>query len=473
MRRDFGANRLRASAQGHGERLLRVEPGATAAGVVDVGDVVLPPAGAIGGTVADSDGSPRPDCLVRLRNVGGERSLPLAFAVRTDGRARFLFPDLGPGRWRAETEDGAAAEVDLAAGQRVLDLVLRPPEGGALAVRVVDDAGAPVPAARVSVLDAELRVLGNGEADPEGRARFSGLPEGELSLSAWPPWSRRGYLPATSDPVVADGREVVVTMERAPLLAGVVLDPAGNRLTGIQVVVLSSADGTALLGDVTNASGHFEIPVPAGSVVDVIVTGQRMAPSGDVERLPYVARVGNVRLPSEPLTIRTEEIALDRELVVRVLDPGGGPFADARVTVVSDAGQMGGIRGETETVRFTQLPDREVEVRAIPYGSAFLAPEPVRVVPAGQEIVVHLRRGVPITGIVRRADGEPAPGASVTVTADGRALAGAIADDEGRFAVPGPEGKPVRLRARAESRRGVVEGVIAGGPPIEVVLGVR
>lgn len=470
VRCDLGPRSVRVSAPGYGDRTLEAAAGEEG-GTVDLGAVVLPAAGRIGGIVREADGAARAGALVNLVRTGAGSPLPDFRDRMTDAEGRFLFPDLGPGHWRVEVADGGGeADVELPAGGAVLDLDLAPPAGGALRVRVVDDAGDPVAGARLQVVGEDDRSLAYEFVGPDGRRRFSGLPAGTAQVWAFPPLRNSGYLPSFAA-AEAKGQEIVLVMKRVPVLAGTVTGPDGKPVAGRQVMILEAGGSAPLTGAITDGRGRFEAGIPAGTTVDVFVTGDRLDPREGQMTVTDTAFVRNVRVPSEPLVIRTEAPPADRELTVYLLDPDGRPVRDLAIVVIGADDRAGGspFPDDTGRARLTGLAARPIRIAA-PCRPGMLAPLPIDVVPGGQEIELRYRESAPLRGTLRDAAGSPVPDASVMALERGTLVSVAKTDSDGAFEVPVPPDAPVTIRAMMRDARVDRPDVRAAAGPIDLVL---
>jgi hypothetical protein len=173
---------------------------------VDLGDLVLVRGGAAGGVVT-AGGRPSPGTTVEVFRVGPEGRFLDGRRVETDGEGRWRVGGLLPGphvvlarprdhvlaEARFEADSGETRTVDLSAAA-----------GGRVRVKVVDAAGAAVEGARVLVTGPSGSVLFWKEGDPGpgphatgpgGTLTCTGLPAGELSVSADLPGSGAGRAP--------------------------------------------------------------------------------------------------------------------------------------------------------------------------------------------------------------------------------------------------------------------------------------
>jgi subtilisin family serine protease len=128
-------------------------------------------------------------------------------------------------------------------------------DGGAVRGRVVDASGAPIPWARLSVVEAERSVL----VQEDGAFRTL-LPAGPFTLRA----EAFGFLvgEVTGEAGSGETATMILTLDRRPFgtLAGFLVDPEGTPLEGWVHVL-----GTDLPPVVCGADGAFSIPLPPGT----------------------------------------------------------------------------------------------------------------------------------------------------------------------------------------------------------------
>jgi protocatechuate 3,4-dioxygenase beta subunit len=343
----------------------------------------------------------------------------------------------------------------------------RRPEGEAATLRgtVLDSRKRPAGGAEVLAL-VEGREAARGTAGEDGAFALAGLPPGEYVLVA-----RLGEQVAEAvGPVpVAAGEELaglVLVLGPGGSLAGTVIDgTTGEAIEGATVAV----GGTQAT---TDRVGRFRLrglsPGPA-----VLRAG---APG-------YEPREQPVELSARAQT--GLEVALSRGARIRgkVLAASGEPAPGATVRAVpyrvdGTLAPAGGTARSGEDGAFDlESPAGAVRVEASsPVGESGrtdwfdLAPGTVR-----EGIELHLAAAASLRGTVRRSDGAPAPGAEVRVAAaDGRALAAAVTDAGGGYAVSGLPAGTVSVGAGAGEARGTagpVELPAGGEIRLDVVLG--
>lgn len=235
----------------------------------------------------------------------------------------------------------------------------------------------------------------------------------------------------------------------AEVLEGRVVDEAGQAVVGAQVWSVDEQDGRdtdARTETLTDEQGVFELSVPSGDAVTLLVVHPRFVTTSTTVNL--------LDVEAAELVLRLETSA---PTYVRVLDEDGAPIAGASVdyySIHSDfdletrsvpvstdgAGRARFILGDVDSASF--------EVRARGYelvDQAFTVPEDER-----EEIVIVLRTVDIITFHVTFETGRPAVGAQLLVTADGEELPGEFTDyghvgADGFVQLGLPIGQPARV----------------------------
>jgi uncharacterized protein GlcG (DUF336 family) len=162
-------------------------------------DALLPGASRLTGTVrAAGSGEPLAGVTVTLADTRGE----VVAADRTDASGRYLVADLAPGRYAlalsAPAYQPTALPITVADGEAITqDAELR--SGAAVRGTARTAAGAAIPDARVTLVDADGNVAALALTDESGRYSFENLPEGDYTVVA------SGYPPAASRLRVSSG----------------------------------------------------------------------------------------------------------------------------------------------------------------------------------------------------------------------------------------------------------------------------
>jgi protocatechuate 3,4-dioxygenase beta subunit len=237
----------------------------------------------------------------------GPATLRDAPRVLADGEGRFVVRGLAAGRYRFTATapgylDGAAGQprpggvsrpFAIEAGQGVGDLTIRLWREATIAGSVLDDAGAPVPGVRVSLLQREptatggpgFRDAGGGRTDDRGAYRISGVRPGTYVVGVS---TRTLQAPAAGRPATRIGDVVVQTggdgMYGSNVLAGMLPTVIGadGRMTGYpstyhpSAIAISSA--TSL--DVGAGDDRTGVDVHLRPVALSRVSGAVIGPSG-------------------------------------------------------------------------------------------------------------------------------------------------------------------------------------------------
>src|SRR5438270_4673039 len=160
------------------------------------------PSAKIAGTVVTADtGKP----VKRARVLATAVELPGGRAASTDERGSYELSDLPAGRYSiAVSKSGfitlsygqrrplqAGTPLQLADGQQLKGIDFRLPRGGAIAGRIFDEDGEPMPGAAVRVMryqyqqgERRLAQAGAGQTDDKGQYRVWGLTPGDYYVSA-------------------------------------------------------------------------------------------------------------------------------------------------------------------------------------------------------------------------------------------------------------------------------------------------
>jgi hypothetical protein len=184
---------------------------------------------------------------------GGER-----VDVLFDGAVQDLAWD-GPRLQRLTIRSGGAfgAARDVLPGAEDVVLVAGPvPHDGSLVVRVLDPDGRPLSGATLSASVGDIPVYSaQARTDGAGWARLEPLPVWPCRVDV----GADGFASTQVTDVVADGREVVVTLRRAGgSLRGRVVGPDGAPLAGAWIGAYDEDGIAAAFG--TDAEGRFDSP---------------------------------------------------------------------------------------------------------------------------------------------------------------------------------------------------------------------
>lgn len=356
------------------------------------------------------------------------------------------------------------------------------PRTGMIVGQVVDAAGAPVADAIVRLaMPAYVETLsttpkGRVMVDGEGRFFFSELPPGEYYLQA----TKEGYLPAAYGQRVGSTQssrlalgpgerrtDVKIQIDKFAVIAGTVIDEAGEPVVGVAVRVLakvfvggraSFGIGSFLLPSVTTDDrGAFRLSqLPPGSYVVVVPTTHASVPVGLMSQLNagvlrnelFSAGVSEIAPLGQPRTQQIGEVALLTLNSVTIPPP---PAAN----------------GSMQIYRTTFYPSASTAGAAAAIALA-----------AGEErtgVTVALRpvRAMRVSGRLVAPDGSAPP--PMTLRLSGEAMAGVtrdslgevgldpvtgVSDASGRFTMLGvPAGDYVLTHANPIFARNVQQGV--------------
>lgn len=348
---------LEASARGHGTGRAVLDGAAQSSHKLTIR---LPAAGSpppgrltIAGRVVDASGRPVEGAAVLAvpaeghgpGGVSAGSDVRIAAAATTEEDGRFLLRGIDPGRYQVRASQpghgDAATEAD--GGDR--DVKLQLPDAGRIAGRVVDSAGAPVPAFSVIVRrgDAGLQapvVATASVVDAEGRFTVDDLAAGSYKVVA----TALGRAPAREVAVqVAAGKTAEAEL-RVPA-GGVVFGTVVSRASGKPLQYARvSVEGTpvdnasvtpAFASVVTDAAGGFELDGLAPGLRSITV-GAYNHDARIVSALEVVdgGRIGPLRIELEEAGDKPPGVEIvgigcklmpsTDALVVQEVIPGGG-----------------------------------------------------------------------------------------------------------------------------------------------------
>jgi protocatechuate 3,4-dioxygenase beta subunit len=240
-------------------------PGSPAEAPADLGKIVLQAGAVLTGSVEDPEGRPLAGALVRVERPDQLEDWLSWAGAKPENEARtgvdggFEAVDLTPGDWlrlRIEREGYASRTIGLDTWLEEPPRIVLTPISQ-VAGRVLDEAGSPIPAARV-ILENERadRCLAEGPTDALGRFAIAGLPPGRYTLHVL----AANHLPAEPQPV-----KVV----------------AGSNVTDLEILL---SEGAVIEGQVTTADGDPAV----GAEVRLADPSSLLAP-GAARRISYIA----------------------------------------------------------------------------------------------------------------------------------------------------------------------------------------
>ncbi len=413
------------------------------------GKVVDPKGAPVAGALVWSDGAPATPCV----------------KSGADGAFQIRVPASGEVRLRAVAAGYFVTEPQAPSppGSKGAPFALRLEAAGSITGRVVDEAGRPVPRARVQTLPGSPTGEGAVWSRADGRFRLSALSPGRRYQLAV---NQDGFAPAS---VAADalpaGRPPMparIVLARGATMLGKVQDPEGKPVPGAELTLAFyqeamispglSWKGTSLVKAVSDATGSFAISHLAIGWFDLQVKGKGFA-ALSVPRIKVADRAARIDLGT---------LTLERGAVIegRATDPSGAPLPEAQVTLspapdplaqgLSVSGASSGTRTDSEgRFRFEDLRrgarfDLRVEYPGFQLAtiSAVEAPtpEPLRI-----ELNAELNTGRTVAGRVKSPEGEPVPQAWVIVNS-----ASGSTDKDGRFRLAGVPPGAAELTVYAE-----------------------
>ncbi len=423
-----------------------VGPGATRPGI----EIVLAPAGQVGGVVQDERGDGVPDVLIEVRS---DRDPTPAIAF-TDAYGRFAIEATGSVIVRALPADRPPTDARVSVpGGAERDLVLTlDPAGLTIAGRVLDARGFPIEGVqlRLEALRPGTAVTRTAFSREDGGFELTSVPAPPLRITA----DHTSYATGTSVDVDSLD-EVEIVLAPALRAAGSVVDAwSAEPVAGARVLLISEGLPPIVRESVTRDDGRFYVPrlgegayslrieaaghiahegrfvarASRGGEVEIdaveLDSGQRV--EGDVvDRLGSVVTGASVEIEGMGLLTRTDEhghFALEAvaagEIVLDVRDAAAGEVRLGRDVV----------RGRDELGLRVHLPGRLDD-----------APR-VSASPRARSIAVALDDRRSVSDVIRGSSAERMGirAGDVLVQLDGRDVASAAAARAGFGGPPGP-----------------------------------
>ncbi len=498
LRRDL-PHTLVITAQGHGRFLLDFDPHPERPGVVDLGDLTLPPAQILGGQVTDAQGQPIVGAKIRLTGHNPDRGRlrvgqPFAASFygqtetrRTDDLGRYRFGDLSHGEYSIGLDLGIHREhpkfVTLAKNESKEDVNFHVKEDGVIHFRCIDSDEQPVKGVAISIITKQHRGrVSNVRSGSDGKAIMKYLENRTYSVLTWSP---SGLLCPDPFDVQPQGQEITIAVKKAVKISGHILIP--NEPKPGRYLVDAKWEGARTKTVITKENGSFSIEVPQGAIVELSVDGKKQSeeggsfdyPKGDV----YTGHFDKVVAPAENISLSLTPISDNAEITVAVVDSQGNPVADSQVSADPWYGKAP--TDNQGRVRLSDLRALATNFTAYaPRGSTNLfRSKRVRTIPRGQTITLTLHPATTISGKVVDSKGNPAPWAYVeAASTDGGVsdlsssnVTSTTADNKGAFTVRLGEAKRFRLHARSQTRPGsrpprTGMSVIVTSPRTNVIL---
>jgi protocatechuate 3,4-dioxygenase beta subunit len=308
--------------------------------------------GATGSAIADDDGR------FAVRGLG-----PGPFSLKAQAEAPGASPDREKEKFRARKDD-------VKPNTKALALVLRPPSG--VRGRVVDTLGAPVKEFTIvaqGIGKGLLKEFGQEHIEntvkSEAGAFLVELPgEGDWQLTAQAAEHATSDPKALTLPLAADADEIVITLEKAARVSGVVADPRGVAVPGAEVEVatgepawMRQVSSTKSPSAIADDQGRFTITGLKGGQVKLVATAKNHARSLDtpVDVPPGEERSGVV------ITLR-----VGGRLTGEVFDAGRpAPAMLVQATLLSTANQATGFTDASGRFTIDHLEPGSYQVVAI------------------------------------------------------------------------------------------------------------
>jgi hypothetical protein len=280
---------------------------------IELGEIILPPAGSLIGVVQSEREEPLADIRLRLSGTNSDSGMfwtgaapayALALVGRRDTRSgaqgAFAFPDLGAGHYKLEAWvalglDPTLIDVEVRAGPATTSLTVTLDAGEAIEGRVESPEGNGLPSVVVQAFPngdesgEPLRAV----SGPDGRFVFRGLVSEEYELVADPsPFNRLvedRYLSRTIPRVDAGERSARLVLQHAAILAGRVTTANGTPARAARVSVYQG--GSAV--DTTNSDGlgAFRLTVSRGVLCRIAVEWTTASPAESVIKRASVDEV--------------------------------------------------------------------------------------------------------------------------------------------------------------------------------------
>ena len=411
-------------ATGTAGRVIAVAAGATVRGI----EIRLGPSAAIAGRVRSAAGPVAGAAVVAV--LHGDLANPARGATGADGG--YELRGLAPGVYRiSASAQGFAATVvpgvTLRTGDRfTLDVLLVSPS--AVSGTVTDMDGRPVAGALVSADGQGIRGPGPGGGGgggagvataslaaltgADGRYRLEGVSPGPVRVSA----RKDATSPAALKVVTVEEGETVtadLSLVEGGVVAGTVVDPAGNPVAGAMVWTSGGA-GPPRPGEARQATadgaGAFLLALPPGTYGLAASRARsrfrfagRPAPLATVQLVAGQRAEVSLVLPDDPAP----------GITGRVLEPGAVPAAGAIVWVGALGAGLQATQADTEGAFSLPSPGTgPVQVNARSGGRT----GSVEATPPAGDLVVQLQPAATVHG---RLVGEPAP-ETFSVTASQR-----------------------------------------------------
>jgi protocatechuate 3,4-dioxygenase beta subunit len=335
-------------------------------GAWDLGAVVLQPGVTLAGRAVDPAGRPVAGARVhRIDQMAPPELLDLQLRdqepdAKTGADGRFALADLPAGKpvhLFVTALDRLPAAVQGIRPPTEKPVVVRLEPGGRLAGRVLDDQGAPVADAEVSLawrpmlegLPVGGALYRMASTNREGRFEIRDSPLGTVLLGV----RARGFIPVPPAPTTVPpprGEELEIRLERGAVLAGSVRTTAGEPVAGLRVAAGDAAGRS-------DADGAYR------------VDGLRPGPV-EVDLFHPSYRRQKKKITIEPGTNALDvEVEAGRRITGRVVDERGEPIGTALVVLETP------VRTDFRTFHTRSAPDGKFEIASVTEGRYQVAAE--------------------------------------------------------------------------------------------------
>jgi len=410
-------------------------------------DVRLVVGGTIAGTVRDATGAPIAEAGVRAagRMFFGFPTNRLAES-ETDADGRFTLEHVAPGKVQviARSEgflENLGTSVEVGDGERrdVGELVLE--AGSRIAGRITWPDGSPAAGAEVDVgfdpaglagmgaFNAARGASGEAEADADGRFEVQGLGKGPFLVQASAEHAGSGDEGTVQwrDKLagITPGRlDLELVLAEPPIVDGIVSDAEGAPVTEFEVLARAESTSPFLPGAsekerFEDEEGRFRLTKLEPGTWTLEIRADGFGPSAPLEL--------DLPLPpgGDPLSFVLTPASGVRGVV---LDPAGNPASGATVTLLlegtSRMAQMAGrmdvpetLSDETGAFVLDGLGEgsHRIIAKHADYAESEALPFEVGAGGSVEGVVLRLRQGGVLAGIVYGKEGEPASGVQLVV----------------------------------------------------------